>query len=637
MQLAGKIIGGFVILSVLIVLAAPLLISQDVIVENISEQVKQNTGRELRVNGDYSLSVFPSLSIELSEVAFSNFAESAEPHMATMGQLVVHIPWLSVFSGELKLEKFVIEDLNLLLEKTKQGKANWDMFSGQKTQEISPKNTSSSTTSIPEAFDISLGQVEIVSGTITYKDAQNQSEEKLENLALQLILPSLRQPFELRGSLLYKKETFQITSVLDSPIMLIEGKTFDTSFALTSQLLNLNYSGKVEQTPFSLDGEVSLAGTSLKALSKWHGQVLVAKEDAFNNFSLATQVTFKDNRLSLPNLNAQLDNLNINGNSVLELSTPVNLTATINLGDLDINPYLPEPSVVEVPKEESKVPIVWDETAIDLSALSMANLDLVVTSESVKARDIKLGKNQFSLTLQNSLLTLQMDEFQAYQGQGEGKIVIDGASKPYRLSTEFNLINVNVQPLLTDAIKFERLMGTGKLQWTLEAVGNSQKQFISTLDGTFGFDLVDGAVQGANIAAIAKSASNIMQGNLAAVSLDTNFSKAEKTDFASLTGSFQFSNGVGENKDLALLNPLVRVTGNGSIDLPNTKLDFRTRSKLVSSIEGQGGKVDESGITIPIKIKGPFHDVQIKPDVSSEAKDKLKDKVKDKLKSLFGG
>ena len=39
--------------------------------------------------------------------------------------------------------------------------------------------------------------------------------------------------------------------------------------------------------------------------------------------------------------------------------------------------------------------------------------------------------------------------------------------------------------------------------------------------------------------------------------------------------------------------------------------------------------------TIPIKIKGPFHQIKVKPDISGEAKDKLRDKLKDKLKDKF--
>ena len=55
-----------------------------------------------------------------------------------------------------------------------------------------------------------------------------------------------------------------------------------------------------------------------------------------------------------------------------------------------------------------------------------------------------------------------------------------------------------------------------------------------------------------NLAAIAKSASNIMQGNLSAVSLDSDFSNADKTDFAALTGKFTLTKGVAKTDELGI-------------------------------------------------------------------------------------
>ena len=77
------------------------------------------------------------------------------------------------------------------------------------------------------------------------------------------------------------------------------------------------------------------------------------------------------------------------------------------------------------------------------------------------------------------------------------------------------------------------------------------------------------------------------------------------------------------------------------MDLPKTHLDYGLKPKLVASIQGQGGNEDAKGLSIPVRLKGPFHDAKVKLDVGDaakeRAKDKLKEKAKDKLKSLFGG
>ena len=131
-----------------------------------------------------------------------------------------------------------------------------------------------------------------------------------------------------------------------------------------------------------------------------------------------------------------------------------------------------------------------------------------------------------------------------------------------------------------------------------------------------------------------------MAGNLAAVSLDRDFSNADKTDFAELIGKFVLNNGIANTDNLSLNNPFIRISGTGDINLPKTEVKLQIKTKMVASAQGQAAEGDSSGIEIPIKITGPFHKIKIRPDVSASAKDKvkdkIKDKVKDKLKGLFG-
>ena len=301
---------------------------------------------------------------------------------------------------------------------------------------------------------------------------------------------------------------------------------------------------------------------------------------------------------------------------------------------------MPEPStVVETPPSDDKAPqpIVWDNTPVDLSALGSINANISIQSSQLLVRDIKLGKNELAIVLNNSVADVQLKSFQGYEGNGSGKIRVNASKNPYQITTKFELANINAEPLLTDAIGFDKLLGKGQLTWDLSTQGLSQREFINKLNGQLDISFIDGAVKGLNLAAIAKSASNIMQGNLSAVSLDSDFSNAEKTDFAALTGKFTLNNGVANTDNLSLDNPFIRISGTGDINLPETKVNLHIKSKLVASTQGQAAESTDSGVVIPIKITGPFHKVKIRPDVSSGAKDKVKEKVKDKLKDKLKG
>lgn len=648
MNIFLKSLAIIMLIIVLLIVVATQLISTEDIVNQVSTNVEQSTGRVLTVNGEQSLSVFPSLTLALNDVNFSNVAGGSKPNMASINELLIHIPWFSVFSGELAIEKFVINDPNILLEKSVDGSVNWQFSTMANTDHDTEKDTKTSPTNdkpvtLPDGFDISLGQVEINGGKLTFIDHQSKETKIIDQLDLAITMPSLRQALNLSGSVRYMTQTLELESIITSPAKAINNQPFAVELNLTSALVKLNYQGEVVQQGEELNGKLSLSGDSVKALLNWQNIALVAKDEAFNKFSLSTNMGFANNKLTLNKLKVSLDELEFNGSTAITLSEPLNISSTIDLGILDLNPYLPEPSSeVETTPTDDQVsqPIVWDNTELDLSVLRSINANISIKSSQLLVRDIKLGKNELALMLNKGVADVQLKSFQGYEGNGSGAIKLNANKKPYQITTKFDLANINAEPLLTDAVGFDKLIGKGQLAWDLSTQGISQREFIKQLNGHLDISFIDGAVKGVNLAAIAKSASNIMQGNLSAVSLDSDFSNADKTDFAALTGKFTLTNGVATTDNLSLNNPFIRISGTGDINLPETKVNLQIKSKVVASTQGQAAEATDSGIVIPIKITGPFHDIKIRPDVSSGAKDKvkdkIKDKVKDKLKGLFG-
>ena len=160
MKTLFKVIGVILLLLVALIIAAPFLIPTDAIFNKVSEQVEQTTGRTLTIKGDKTLSVFPSLKLELEDVHFANMETGSRADMASMQQLAVHIPWFSLFGGELKLEKFVINEPNILLETDKNGKANWQLFDAV-AKKPEQQTQAGEAVKLPENFDIQLGEVAI--------------------------------------------------------------------------------------------------------------------------------------------------------------------------------------------------------------------------------------------------------------------------------------------------------------------------------------------------------------------------------------------------------------------------------------------------------------------------------------------
>lgn len=641
-----KITIGVLAFIIALAVMVPMLVSTDDVFAHAAQKVEETTGRTLSIKGEKRLKLFPSLVVSLNDVRFSNFKDSSEPNMATMASLDIHIPWLSILSGDFTISRFSIDGMNLLLEKSKSGKANWEMVQARtaETEDETPDSTSGA--SIPDSVDVVLGDIEITNSNITFTDHQTEVSHKIEQIEVDVNLLSLRKPLSVEGALVFQQETFELNLELSNPIDLLEKTEYSVKLGLESRLLDLNFGGKIDGATNNIKGNLITNIESVKNLTTWQNIDLNAKPEAFNTFNFKGDMTFANNQFSATNLQADLDDLSFKGQTEIAFADIPNITGQFELGELDVNPYLPEAvesseSAAEEQENASKKPIQWDDTPIDLSALKNLNADISISATSLKAKDIKLGSTDLSITLQSGNADIRLTDFNAYEGKGTGSLSINSGSSPVEIGSQFTLTGINAEPLLADAIGFDKLLGKGGVNWNLKMVGNSQKDWIASLNGSLGFQLNDGAVKGGNLAAIARSAESALKGDFNAINLDQNFSNAEKTDFAELKGDFNFTQGNGRTDNIALLNPLIRVNAQGDINLPPADMNIQVQTKLVSSKEGQGATEEAKGITIPIKIKGPFNDLKIRPDVSGAAKEKLenkvKDKLKDKLKGLFGG
>ena len=110
------------------------------------------------------------------------------------------------------------------------------------------------------------------------------------------------------------------------------------------------------------------------------------------------------------------------------------------------------------------------------------------------------------------------------------------------------------------------------------------------------------------------------------------------------------NNGIAHNDDLSLKSPLLRVTGNGDIDIGHDSMNYVAKATLAKTLEGQGGKDAVGGITVPVRVSGPFADLKYTLDFGAmvgeaakqrveakkeEVKTKLQDQLKGRLKGLF--
>ncbi len=89
--------------------------------------VQQATGRQLTIGGRIGLSLLPQPTLRVSDVTLSNPPGFSRPNMATLQGLEVRIALLPLLSKEIRIDRLVLRDPDILLETNAKGQSNWDL------------------------------------------------------------------------------------------------------------------------------------------------------------------------------------------------------------------------------------------------------------------------------------------------------------------------------------------------------------------------------------------------------------------------------------------------------------------------------------------------------------------------------
>lgn len=304
---------------------------------------------------------------------------------------------------------------------------------------------------------------------------------------------------------------------------------------------------------------------------------------------------------------------------------------------------------------------------MDFSALQKLRANGNLRVGALKVANINATNVRVDLRAANGKLELSPIAASLYGGSTNGALTIT-AARPARFAVRQNLSGIHVGPLLKDALGKDPIEGKGNVQLDVSTSGATFEQIKKGLDGNARLELRDGAIRGVNIAQTVRNAKakiDTIRGKESEQQAQSGTGSAnEKTDFSELSGSFRITNGVARNEDLSIKSPLIRVAGSGDIDLGADRIDYLARTTVVSTLQGQGGPELQAlkGLTIPVRLSGPFNAIGWRIDVAGmaselarqklderkgelkekaeksldEQKAKVRDQLKEQLKGLLG-
>jgi AsmA protein len=221
-----------------------------------------------------------------------------------------------------------------------------------------------------------------------------------------------------------------------------------------------------------------------------------------------------------------------------------------------------------------------------------------------------------------------------YEGKLTGSVAVD--AKDNRVAVKQQLARVSVGPLLRDAASKDLLEGKGDVVVDVQSAGTTVTQLKQGLAGTTRLALKDGAIKGIDIAGTIRTAKAALGSKSA---IEQQAQGGARTDFSDLTATFAIKNGVAHNDDLKARSPLLRLAGQGDIDIGRGTIDYTAKASVVATATGQGGKdlAQLSGVTVPVRATGPLADVTYGVDVQALATGAVKDTLQHELERQLGG
>jgi AsmA protein len=335
--------------------------------------------------------------------------------------------------------------------------------------------------------------------------------------------------------------------------------------------------------------------------------------------AVAGSIAYGGDIARVDHLEATVDDTHTTGSAEVNLTTHA-IAFDLSVDTVDLDRYMPPAAANAPPTGPQPVVEAAPSTPVEangtlaLGALHVSALDLSAVKVTVATHE---------KVMRFFPLTAQVDG-----GRYSGDITLDTRGATPAVSLDEHLSGIDVGKLTAKGAKKVHLTGHGNVNLKASGHGAGAVGILKTLEGHLDTNIMDGAVEGVDMGYEMGRAEALLRRQDAPAAPNT-----QRTVFQAFKMSAEISHGIASTKDLLISSAALKITGQGSANLPAGTLDL-------SLLADTGKTAANLPIQIPLKVTGSLADPTVRPDANALAKGELKQKVKDalqdKLKSLFG-
>lgn len=672
--MARKILIALVVLLTLLVLAVVVFVATfdaNRFKPRIEEYVASHYQRTLTIDGDLSLTLFPNIAISLPATRLSE-RDSSDP-VASVGAARVSVGLLPLLRGAVVADKVQVDKLTATVVRRADGSLSIDDLLGKGEPAPAQDKPADGGVGIGPT-DIDIGGIEILGAELRYVDEAAGRTVGVHELELVTGAIASRGTTPVKLSFVVRSDQppgeAKVSAHGELRLDLPAGSVTADGLAATIAVQAEPTPGqKVDATLKSSGLKVSTDSLSaqtvdLAARIVEGGRTVDAKlagplsgnleSMVFELPALSGSIDVADpampgGKLAMPieaSLKADLGNERIElvtkttvEGSTIDARTNVSgfekpkIAFDLKADKLDLDRIAPPVATPPAAEKPAGSPGGAAPAApagqVDLSPLAGLDLDGKVTVGELVASGIHASDVNATIKAQGGRLTIAPLTARLYGGSLDGKL--SAQAEGNRVGADAALANVAVGPLLEAATGNRLIEGTGALKLQLASAGPTVDAMKRAVDGKASLALLDGAVRGIDLGEKIRQARELIGRGQ---SEQTASDATKKTDFSSMTISFDIADGIASSNDLELKSPLLRVGGKGRIDIGAGTIDYTASPSLVATSTGQGGRDRDElhGVTIPVRVTGALASPGWQIDWAAAARELIESRAADKLK-----
>ncbi len=641
----GVVLAAIIILMVM----ASVFIDPNTYRQQVVELVKKQTGRDLQINGDVSLSLFPWLGIQFKEMQLDGPAGFEPAKFARLRSADIRVAALPLLWGRVDIDQILIDGLNLNLVRTKQGRDNWTFASQQPAEPKTPSEKKPAQESSAMAV-IRLGSLTFKDSNILWQDNQSGASFAVKHLGLTLdrLASGELAEFSLVTDLTIAKNPplpIAINSqlMIDWPQQIAEltaAKIELGEVVITTELKARNIFSAI-----NVNGVVRLKKVSPRALLRTFGvSYHPANKKALKSLKGKMNFSYASEIIKLKNINLALDKAGLTGDMSIGLKNNTGYKFDLQVSNLNTDLYLPAAAekIPAAPPKSAHTRIrkkTDKEISLPTATLRALQANGKLRLENFRGGGVGFKSIDTNLSANAGLIKLVPFNARLYEGRSRGHIIIDTRKRKPRYVIEQKIKNIQVGDLLKDLEIYKNFQGKGNFDFKLSTTGNKVSSLKKNLNGSFATKLKSGKLIGVDFIRQLREARELLE-TVQGKQKKHNSRTGNETVYEKLTATGKINNGVITNNDLWLTSPKLQMTGKGTIDLPKNWIYYRLKATYQE-------KKGIDPIKAPIKIKGPLDDPQIKVEyqkilrkegekrLRKEAEKALEKELRKGLENLF--